>query len=243
MISPASGPETPVAAQLAPAYGPLRPLQTNALIAQLGVGVAVAVAVADLLVRPFAVATVVEFTGGVDGVLVVNLIFGVLALLGVLVAGIAVIVWMYKARKNTELFPGARNQHSAGWAVGGWFVPIVNLVFPAQIMYDIARNSGPETDRRRAFNSVLTWWLCWNIGTLTTVAVPLLAAHLDPFTTGLRVLILLALAVVSAVLTVVSGVVLIRLVRRISRLQAARPIAAPLTPPPPPAGFSPSPNW
>ena len=31
----------------------------------------------------------------------------------------------------------------AGWAVGGWFVPILNLVRPKQIMSDIWRGSDP----------------------------------------------------------------------------------------------------
>jgi hypothetical protein len=58
-----------------------------------------------------------------------------------LAAIVLVITWFYRARKNLDAFPGAGPTMSAGWAIGGWFVPLANLVIPGRVMANIARDS------------------------------------------------------------------------------------------------------
>jgi hypothetical protein len=63
--------------------------------------------------------------------------------LGLLVAGIAFITWLVQARRNAGRLGGAP-AWAAGWAVGGWFIPVANLVIPYRVVRDVRRASGPD---------------------------------------------------------------------------------------------------
>jgi hypothetical protein len=57
--------------------------------------------------------------------------------------GIAFVAWFFRAYQNVERL-GARDLRiKHGWAIGSWFVPILNLIRPKQIMNDIWRASDP----------------------------------------------------------------------------------------------------
>jgi hypothetical protein len=83
------------------------------------------------------------------------------------VAGLAaivlVIVWFYRARKNLDAFPGAGPTLSAGWAIGGWFVPFANFVIPCRVMANIARDS---LWKHRTPALVGVWWTAWLVSWL-----------------------------------------------------------------------------
>ena len=66
------------------------------------------------------------------------------------------IVWMWRARKNLDAFPDARPVLSAGWAIGGWFLPVANAVIPARMMVNLARESTKEAWVRAV---AVVWWL------------------------------------------------------------------------------------
>jgi hypothetical protein len=67
---------------------------------------------------------------------------------------------------------GTRPRYAHGWAIGAWFVPIVNLIVPKQLADDIWRGSDPddalpelETAGAKRINSLLHfWWAAWLIG-------------------------------------------------------------------------------
>lgn len=74
---------------------------------------------------------------------------------------------MHRACRNQRAFLDRRPRYSPGWAVGGWFIPLVNLVYPYLVMADIWKNSsvaareGPEASRRSAgapAGLVIAWW-------------------------------------------------------------------------------------
>jgi len=73
------------------------------------------------------------------------------------------LVWFYRARKNAD-GRGQRQRWSPGWAIGAWFVPIVYLWFPYQIMADIWRANLPAEQRNRPAVLPGFWWGCWLIG-------------------------------------------------------------------------------
>jgi hypothetical protein len=65
---------------------------------------------------------------------------------GLLYLGTAVAFccWIYKAHDNLRRL-GARNlTYSPGWAVGGFFVPFLNLIRPVQVMQEIWKASDPD---------------------------------------------------------------------------------------------------
>ncbi|MGW5868015.1 DUF4328 domain-containing protein [Streptomyces sp. NPDC055239] len=92
----------------------------------------------------------------------------------VLVATCAVFLcWFYRVRVNAEVFEPHIHTKTRGWAVGGWFVPFVNLWVPRRITLDIWDASG---DRSVALDRTMTlgdasarathplvngWWTLW----------------------------------------------------------------------------------
>ncbi|MBI3409590.1 MAG: DUF4328 domain-containing protein [Planctomycetes bacterium] len=80
-------------------------------------------------------------------------------------------MWFYRAHANLKPLGAERLNYSSGWAVGYWFVPILNLFRPVQVAQEIWRNSDPnavmEEDIRIVTprNSTLIgfWWAAWII--------------------------------------------------------------------------------
>lgn len=58
-----------------------------------------------------------------------------------LATAIVFAAWFYQARRNADAYGSVVQRHSRGWAIGGWFCPVVNLWFPFQIAADIQRAS------------------------------------------------------------------------------------------------------
>jgi hypothetical protein len=103
-------------------------------------------------------------------------LISILSLAALVCTGIAFIVWFFRAYQNIERL-GARDLRvKHGWAIGSWFVPIVNLVRPKQIMNDIWRASDPALPagevrgwQRAAVPSLLHgWWAVFLIGGLVS---------------------------------------------------------------------------
>jgi uncharacterized protein DUF4328 len=76
------------------------------------------------------------------------------------------IVWFYQARKNAE-GRGWRQRWGPGWAIGAWFVPVILLWFPYQIMADIWRAGLPASQRSRPAWLPIIWWACWLLAWFT----------------------------------------------------------------------------
>lgn len=74
--------------------------------------------------------------------------------------GIVWIVWFYRARTNTDAWPSDYQRRSAGWAIGGWFCPVVNFWFPYMLAKDIMDDTEADVNRGRAPRPLLVvWWL------------------------------------------------------------------------------------
>jgi len=85
-----------------------------------------------------------------------------------LVSVVLLIIWMVRARKNLDAFPGAAPGWSADWAIAGWFIPCANIVLPFLVMAGIARSS---LIRARTRPWIALWWIAyvgagvlWNAG-------------------------------------------------------------------------------
>lgn len=82
------------------------------------------------------------------------------------------IVWFYQAHKNLVRAGVPGLKYSSGWAIGGFFVPVLNLVRPYQLMCEVWRGSatwlrgpkGEAWEERRVSPLVGSWW----IGNLVT---------------------------------------------------------------------------
>jgi hypothetical protein len=79
-----------------------------------------------------------------------------------LVAIALLITWLYRARKNLDAFPEAQPWMRASWAIGGWFLPLVNMVVPGRMMASVVRESMPMS--RWAVSMAWVWWVGWWVG-------------------------------------------------------------------------------
>lgn len=155
-------------------------------------------------------------------------------------------LWQHRSHQAARaLVPGM--DLSAAWAVGCWFVPIVNLFKPFQAMRELWRASeGGPAWRGQATWPVLGWWWATWLGFNLLGSIPGATdgADLDAIRRGDLI------GLVSVTLGVSAALLAVQVVRRIGvRLTAATSVAAlpsstwgapvrlpgPPVPPPPPA--------
>lgn len=67
-------------------------------------------------------------------------------IIGSLVMGVATAAWLFRAYRNVLALGAGGARFGPGWAIGGWFVPILNLVRPKQVIDDTWRGSRPDAD-------------------------------------------------------------------------------------------------
>ncbi|MFE9116338.1 DUF4328 domain-containing protein [Streptomyces sp. NPDC007172] len=75
------------------------------------------------------------------------------------------IAWFHRTRTNAEVLDPGSCSTGPGWAIGVWFVPLVNLVMPWLIARDVTRASvrpaPAHTGRGAPFALLNAWWLAW----------------------------------------------------------------------------------
>lgn len=100
------------------------------------------------------------------------------------------IVWQYRHAANARLLGAKGGVSGPGWAIGGWFIPLANLVIPALNLYANGRASDPEgrhvaPAERRGPAIVVVWAVCWGFaamldrGAQSTIPDELSADYLD----------------------------------------------------------------
>jgi hypothetical protein len=72
-------------------------------------------------------------------------------------------MWIYRASRNVRALGAVGLKHSAGWAVGSYVVPFVNLVLPFLAMREIWRASLDPGNWQDARSTPLLgwWWFLW----------------------------------------------------------------------------------
>jgi hypothetical protein len=147
------------------------------------------------------------------------------------------LAWFRRAYLNLPALGARRLRFRPWWAVGAWLLPVFSLFRPKQVLNDIWRASDPSLPpdpgaawRRRPVAGLLGWW--WRaflasvlVRSITTEAVHaaadfmllgLLPERLDRFqpSAGMQVL--------ADLLTVVCGLLALRVVRRTTARQGER---------------------
>jgi hypothetical protein len=85
---------------------------------------------------------------------------------------IVFLMWVYRVYSNLYLFRVSGLTYSPGWAVGYFFIPIINLFRPYMALQEVWRASDPDLppDDRRGWRNtdssavILLWWLLWIAG-------------------------------------------------------------------------------
>jgi hypothetical protein len=149
-------------------------------------------------------------------------IFAELAAYGL--AGVFFLRWFYRAYANLRALGADGLPHGPGWAVGYWFVPIINLVRPATIASDIWNASDAEGEssswrERGQSRLVVFWWLAFALsGIGTWVGIRLWESAADPAGLSNAAVVLL----LADVLWIVAGLLAIAYVRRTTSRQETR---------------------
>ncbi|MFI5691545.1 DUF4328 domain-containing protein [Kribbella sp. NPDC051586] len=142
-------------------------------------------------------------------------------------AAVVFVIWLWRARVNSEVFCQADHRRSHGWVLASWFCPGPNLWYPKQIVDDVWLASDPKTpvytdDLRRFRTPPLTsvWWVAW-IGALAfDVVVRRFLMWMEATVGSLRGIALAGTA--SLVLTAVSAVAATMVIRKINHMQTTR---------------------
>jgi hypothetical protein len=98
-------------------------------------------------------------------------VIGVVQTLAFIATIVLFLMWFSRAYQNVERLGGGPLRYGRGWAIGAWFVPVLNLFRPKQIANEIWRGSDPDLPRlpgpgywRGAPIPGLLfglWWLLW----------------------------------------------------------------------------------
>ncbi|MTG90603.1 DUF4328 domain-containing protein [Cellulosimicrobium sp. BIT-GX5] len=131
-------------------------------------------------------------------------------------AGVVTCVWLWQSRTFAEaVSPGARHARSRVWVWLAWFVPVVSLWFPYQVVRDVR---AATTSRPRP--GLGWWWAGW----LTFSVASNLAAQLTTLTTAgpAETFVLLPVLETAATVGVVLALVFwVRTVRETTAAQRA----------------------
>jgi len=125
------------------------------------------------------------------------------------------IAWLYRAYGNA-LAMGARSHWSQGWAIGGWFVPLMNLIVPFQIVAAVRRNAEAMAGRRTGGQLEVCWWSAWLAGNVVEMVAVRMMEHGQ--SVG-ELMLMVSLTLVGALLQLFAGICAIAMVRRLTSMQ------------------------
>jgi hypothetical protein len=148
-----------------------------------------------------------------------------LMLLALFAAAAMFLTWLWRARLNAERLCRARHRWSRGWTIGAWFVPVVNLWYPRQVVDDIWRTSRPgvpadtyQVDGLDHSGLVRGWWYAM---LANVVVVALLRAETRGEVTLGTLKTAAVYGTISTLLLIVAAVLLSRVIRQITHWQTA----------------------
>ena len=162
--------QPPAAGYGVPPYGPpglpLRSLRVPAALSVSGLIAYIVLGAIDLVVAQLAIHRTLSAPGSPEGGtgLVSDLVVLLKSLLIVAIAP-TFIVWLFLVLKNLVM-RGIR-VWAPGWAIGGWFIPVANLVLPALVVNGAVKGSNADSRRSGGTALVVIWWLLLLWGLLT----------------------------------------------------------------------------
>jgi Domain of unknown function (DUF4328) len=137
-----------------------------------------------------------------------------------IVTGITFLKWIYRAYKNIQGFGAEGLRFSPGWAVGYYFIPILSLIRPVQVMSEIWRASDDPRNwpRRQGSWLIVSWWTLFLIYTGVTqvsLEIAIQASTNDQWTLAA------VLAIAGDLFSIPLSIAALRLVTEVYRRQKA----------------------
>jgi hypothetical protein len=137
-----------------------------------------------------------------------------------IVTGITFLKWIYRAYKNIQGFGAEGLRFSPGWAVGYYFIPILSLIRPVQVMSEIWRASDDPRNWQQRPGSwlIVSWWTLFLIYTGVTqvsLEIAIQASTNDQWTLAAM------LAIAGDLFSIPLSIAALRLVTEVYRRQKA----------------------
>ncbi|MEU9325215.1 DUF4328 domain-containing protein [Streptomyces canus] len=81
-------------------------------------------------------------------------------LLVMLACAVVFVIWLWRVRRNAEVFAPDGHDKARAWVIAGWVVPIASLWYPRRVVVDIwdASSTGDRPDGHVLIN---IWWTLW----------------------------------------------------------------------------------
>lgn len=151
----------------------------------------------------------------------------------VLAAAAAFLIWFHAVHRNLPGLGGRELKYSPAWAVGGFFVPFLNLVRPVQVMREVWHASnpagterdlsetGPSIRNEMATPTLVGWW--WGLYLMSEIFGVLanqIATAKDQTLAGFRTSTILTM--ISRVSEISSAICAMVIVSRITAWQTSR---------------------
>ena len=149
-------------------------------------------------------------------------LIGGLQLTLIILTAIIFLLWTHRANKNLSALGAKDLKFTPGWAVGNWFIPILNFFRPAQVMVEIWKASDPRDESGlewKTANSppIVNWWWIAYIG---SSILGTWTGRIDFSTATLQQIMTTSwLGALSDLASVVAGILAILMVRDIDRRQ------------------------
>lgn len=152
-----------------------------------------------------------------------QMLVGIVQTLVLLATAVLFIRWLRRVTANLPAISPGRLRFGTGWATGGWFVPILNLWRPLQVVRQAWRRSDPDPasagsspDGGPVPAIIGLWWAAWIIANITGQAsfrLTMGAVEIEEIVTASRI------TLVSDATSVVAGILAILVVRAVTRRQ------------------------
>ncbi|MGW6708353.1 DUF4328 domain-containing protein [Streptomyces sp. NPDC054956] len=137
------------------------------------------------------------------------------------------IMWFHLVRRNGQVFRPDGFSQSAGWAIGGWFVPIANFVLPYRVALETweasAQNRSDGSYRRISSAPVTAWWVVFVISRV----LGLFVAYRHSAETAEEFLDAFALSTVADLTSFAAAVLAVLFVRKLTALQEIKATQGP----------------
>ena len=130
----------------------------------------------------------------------------VIQLVLVLATAIFFLRWKYRAYKNLQAACDTPMKTSAGWSIGCYFVPLINLYRPATAMHEIQSRS-----KANIGYSVYGWWFLWILSGLLARATMNTRGAID-----YRVY---TISIVGLCLAIIAGFLMLKIIRTVTEKQ------------------------
>jgi Domain of unknown function (DUF4328)/Protein of unknown function (DUF2510) len=156
----------------------------------------------------------------------INVVAGIGYVLLIIITGIAFIRWLFVAHASDRMNPDTQ-EHKSGWAIGGWFVPVLNFWRPFGVTIDLRRGVHGAFAQPTA-----TMWLWWLAVVASLIADRVAAAYwmrvdsmeIQEFGEQLRAAVVADN--VRSVLDIVAAVLAVLVVRQLTKLVREAPVVS-----------------